>query len=317
MKKLHSALMFLVPLVGFVGILMGLNGYQYLRIKANIAAGVISAIGTTEKAEVQAYLTGIEEKLQLVREWGKNDVLVGGDIISLNKKFIPFLGQQEAISAILIANDLGKEYTLTKKNGNYLTRVSASTKEGITFHFQEWSAADITTRSWQESSDYDPRNRPWFLNFPGDEKVHWSEVYTFFHTKEQGVTASVSWPTPGSPSGYTVFGMDIPLSGIKSILAQRSADRPGILFLVARDGHLFIAGTLDEADPTLPIANNGETLQANIIKKWQEAGSKENELLKMTVEKQQWLAVFQKLNHDNQSIWLGFAASEDDISQNR
>jgi hypothetical protein len=314
MKKLQSTLIFLVPLLGFVCILIGLNGYQYLRIRTNIATGIVSAIGATEKAEIQTYFSGIEEKLQLVREWGKNDVLVGGDIISLNKKFIPFLGQQEAISAILVANALGKEYFLTKSAGNYLTRVSAWTKKGNILHFQEWSTADTAGRSWEEDSDYDPRKRAWFPNVPGDAKVQWSGVYPFFHTKELGITASVSWATPNSPSSHTVFGMDIPLSDLKSILTKRRVDRPGFLFLVGREGNLFIAGKKDEKNTILTITNEeANVLQTSLIKQWQETGSAEGELIKMKIGNQQWLAVFQKLDQNNQMVWLGYAASENDL----
>ena len=65
MKKLQSALIFFVPIIGFVSILIGINAYQYFRIRADVAAGAVSAIGATEKGEIQAYLTGIEEKLKL------------------------------------------------------------------------------------------------------------------------------------------------------------------------------------------------------------------------------------------------------------
>lgn len=314
MKKLQSALIFLVPFIGFVCILLGLNGYQYFRIRADVAASTVSAIGETEKSEIQAYLIGIEEKLKLVREWGENDVLVDGDIISLNKKFIPFLDQQDSISAILIANDLGQEYILTKEKDNYLTRVSASTKEGNTLHFQEWSAAETAERSWQESSNYDPRKRPWFPDSPSDDKVHWSEVYSFFHTKEQGITASVSWATPDSPARYTVFGMDIPLSGIKGTLAQRNTDRPGMVFLVAQDGNLFLTDNTDKESATLALTREQEhTLQAGLVKQWQQSGGNEGELFKMDVGEHQWLAVFQKIAQDNQMLWLGFAVTKSDL----
>jgi hypothetical protein len=314
MKKLQSSLIFLVPLLGFVFILVGLNGYQYLRIRTDIATGIVSAIGATEKEEMQSYFSGIDARLGLVREWGANDVLVDGDIISLNKKFIPFLNQQEAISAILVANDLGQEYFLTKGTGHYLTRVSASTNKGNILHFQEWSTADTPGRSWQENSDYDPRKRSWFPNLPGDDKVHWSKVYPFFHTKELGITASVSWATPDSQSNRTIFAIDIPLSDLKGILTKRSADRPGLLFLVGRDGNLFIAGTKDEQNTKIGITSEeANVLRTSLIKQWQETGSAEGELIKMKNGGQQWLAVFQKLDQNNQMFWLGFAASENDL----
>ncbi len=317
MKRFHATLIFLVPLIGFVAIIMGLNSYQYFRIRADIAAGIVTAIGATERDELRAYLTGIDGTLRVARDLGQNDILVSEDsedIISLNKKFIPLLEQQASISSILVANDLGQEYLLTKAGGSYLTRVSRTSKDGDTQYFQEWSAAENAVRSWQESNQYDPRNRPWFPDLPGDEEVHWAKVYPFFRTKELGVTASVSWKTPDSPSKYTVLGVDIPLSGIKSILSQRSANRPGLLFLVTKEGNLFAAGAMDKVNSVLSITSEEESeLETGLIKQWQQAGNTEGEVFKMTLGKQQWLAVFQKIDHNNGTFWLGLAASETDL----
>ena len=315
MKKLQSALLVLIPLIGFIVILMVLNGYQYLRIRSDVAASIVTNIGTTEKTELQNYITGIKRELQLFREWGENDVLINGDIVSLNKKLIPLLERQNVISSIIIANDAGQEYFLTKEGNIFLTRVSKKTEKGNMLHYQEWSAADTSVRSWQESSQYDPQKRPWFPKALGNDKVYWSGVYTFFRTKEPGVTASVSWKTPGTPSHYTVFGVDIPLSGIESILSQQSENRRGLLFLVTEDGNfLHAAGTIDDKNSKRTSTRDEENeLYADLVKQWQEQGSPEGELVKTTIREHQWLAVFQKLEHDKQGLWLGFATSESDL----
>jgi hypothetical protein len=314
MKKLQSALIILIPLIGFIGILMLLNGYQYLRIRSDVAANIVTTIGTTETTELQNYIAGIVRELKLVREWGKNDVLISEDIVSLNKKFIPLLEQQKAFSAIIIANDQGQEYLLTKDGDSYLTRVSATTDKGNTLHYQKWSAADTSVRSWQESSQYDPKERPWFPKILGDDKVYWSGVYSFFQTKEPGVTASVSWETPGLPSRYTVFGVDIPLSGIKTILSQNSANRQGMLFLVAGDSDLFVAGTPDKKNPVLNITSDNENiLYTDLIKQWHDIGKPAGELVKTTVDGQKWLAVFQNISNDTRTFWLGFTAPEKNL----
>jgi hypothetical protein len=47
-----------------------------------------------------------------------------------------------------------------------------------------------------EASDYDPRRRPWLrgaLALENDGAIHWTAPYTFFTTKEPGITASLRW----------------------------------------------------------------------------------------------------------------------------
>lgn len=316
MKKLQSTLLILIPLIGFIVILMVVNGYQYWRIRSDVAANIVTNIGTTEKAEMQSYFDGIIKELQLVREWGKNDVLISGDIVFLNKKFIPLLEQQQVFSSIIIANDLGQEYLLTKDGDSYLTRISAASDTGNTLHYQQWSTPDTSVRNWQESSQYDPKNRPWFPKILGNDKVYWSGMYPFFRTKEQGVTASVSWETPGVPSQYTVFAVDIPLSGIKTILAQNSANLRGQLFLVAGDGDLFVTAASGNQNSSLDITSaNVDIPYTDLIKQWQDTGKPGGELVKTTVDKQQWLGVFQHLSNDNQNFWLGFGALENELLQ--
>ncbi len=316
MKKLQSALLILLPLIGFIVILIVVNGYQYLRIRSDVAANIVTNIGTTEKAELQTFIAGVIRELQLVREWGKNDVLISGDIVSLNKKFIPMLEQQQVFSSIVIANDLGREYFLTKDGDTYLTRVFTASETGNTLHYQSWSTPGTSIRSWQENSQYDPQKRPWFPQSLGDDKVHWSKMYHFFQTKELGVTASVSWEKPGLHSQYTVFGVDISLSGIKTILAQNSANVQGLLFLVSGHGDLFVTSPAADTSPSFDSASGEESAPYSaLIEQWQATGKPVGELVKTIIDKERWLGVFQQLSNDSQYFWLGFAAPEKELLQ--
>ena len=139
-------------------------------------------------------------------------------------------------------------------------------------------------------------------------------MYSFSRTKEQGVTASVSWDNPGGSGGYTVFGMDIPLSGIKRILEQRSADRPGLLFLVSGEGTLVIASQKNEIQTGSTREDKDvQSILDGLVKQWQAAGNPDGALVKMAADKKQWLAVFQQLEHGKGTVWLGLAASESEL----
>jgi hypothetical protein len=307
MRNFHRIASFLTPLAGFILILFIMNGYQYYKLKSEFATGIIREVNGTQARELQTFFSNIEQRLKMIRDWGKNDILFSDDIKSLNKKLIPLLEHQNPISGIVIANDTGKEYFLYRDAAGYVSRKTAVKKTGTTHQYQQWSAANIPGRSWQEKSDYDPRKRPWFKLSREGEQVSWTTVYSFFHAGELGVTASVSWANPDEPSRNTIFAMDIPLTEIKGILSTRSDRRPGLLFLVNGDGTTLI--TKDAGDEHKGV----NRVLGKLIKQWRVADKPDRDLVRVREEKQQWLASFKRLEHDGGLFWLGLAAPEQEL----
>lgn len=307
MKNINRIASFLAPLAGFILILFVMNGYQYLKLKTDFAAGMVKEISNTELHELRTFFENIEQKLILIRDWGKNDVLFSNDETNLNKKIIPLLEHQIAISSIVIANDVGNEYFLYRDRANYVSRITTMNDAGTTHKYQEWSAEDSPGRKWQEKSGYDPRKRPWFKLSREGELVNWTGVYPFFHSKEQGITASVSWANPEEPTRYTVFAMDIPLAAIQQILSARSEQRLGQLFLVKGDGNTLI---LNDAGDDQGKINN---ILEKLIGQWQAAGKPDKDLVRIGQDNQQWLASFQRLENDKGLFWLGLVTPENEI----
>ncbi len=314
MNKFRRITSFLFPLVGFVAILLSMNGYQYLKLKTDFATNIIKEVSEIELRELRLFFTNIENTLQLVRDWGKNDILLNNDIIELNKKLFPLLERQETLASLIIANDSGKEYFLYKDGKNFLTRTSAANEKGNLLHFHKWSSPDSPAESWQEENSYDPRKRPWFIQSVKDEQIHWSQMYTFFHSKLQGITASAAWETPEPSSKYCVVGVDIPLQGIRKILTLRNNERPGLLFLANSNGSFFISSE-EPGDETSPQTTEMETQQviASLLKQWQADKQPGNQLVTMQRDGQKWLAALQKLRHTKGEFWIGVAAQEKEL----
>ena len=65
----------LIPLTGFLLILTALNGYQYFKLKSNLAGPVISGISDAELREMQIFFDSVSDKLKIVRDWARNGVL--------------------------------------------------------------------------------------------------------------------------------------------------------------------------------------------------------------------------------------------------
>lgn len=314
MKKIRRITSFLAPLATFALILLAMNGYQYFKLKTDFAAGIVHEVSDTEIRDLHAFLATIEQKLQMLRDWGKNDVLLSGDIVSLNKKLIPLLEHQELVSSIAIASDTGQEYFLYKDSPNYITRTTVPGKNSSTLHYQQWSAMDDPGQSWEEASDYDPRNRPWFSIAADEKSVSWTEVYRFFYSNALGLTATVSWTTSGENPRNIVLAMDVPLKQFTNILAAGRDSRPGVLLLVKGDGESFIAtdSGIDQAPPD-QLESDRNLILEKLIHKWRADGRPDSELIRINEDKQRWLASFQRLNHDERLFWLGLAAPEKEL----
>ncbi len=308
MKKYHRFKNIFIPFVGFLLILLMMNGYQYLKVKNDFTAGMIREIGDVEARDLKLFFSEIEEKLLLIRDWGENDLLLSDDIVGLNKKLIPILERLPYLSGIVFATVSGQEYFLYREGVNYITR---STMPGSSLnHYSAWSVKVDKLKSWKKDEIYDPRKRPWFIETAGDSEVHWTGVYTFFNNKKQGITASVSWGKGGETDKRFVLGIDISLARIEKILAAREAERPGILFLVKNDGSFLSANNLSE----LPSDGKGNrVILTRLVEKWQEIGNPPQELIRVGMGKDQWLASFQKIDHSSGSFWVGLAAPKNEL----
>lgn len=314
MKKFRKVASFLAPLASFALILLVMNGYQYFKLKTDFAEGIVNEVSDREMRELHAFFSTIEQKLQILRDWGKNDVLFSGQIISLNKKLIPLLEHQSSISSIVIASDTGQEYFLYKENSDYISRTTVPAENPSLLHYQQWTTIDTPGRTWEEVSDYDPRNRPWFVSEKDERGVTWTEVYRFFHSNDLGLTAAVSWRTSGEEPRNIILAMNVPLKQITNILATGRGRRPGVLLLVKGDGKSFIATDSGVGQPYPDqIDSDRNPILEKLVHKWRTDGTPDNKLVRIKENKQHWIASFQRLNQNNRHFWLGLAAPEDEI----
>lgn len=308
---------YFIPLLGFVLTLLAVNGYQYFRMKNDFSARILLKTSEIEMQELQRFFTDIEEKLKLIMDWGVNDVLLSEDIVRVNKKLIPLVKRQQPIGGIIIANNKGKEYFLHRNTDTFITRSCVSINGSAKFHYQEWDAHNSLIKDYQETAQYDPRQRPWFIT-PAPEnrdKISWTGVYPFFHTNELGVTASVAWYQDGQAGDYIVLGIDIPLRPLIDILANRKTERPGTLFILKENGKsIIIRDEINNAINNEKKQSKNTDLEkiiGKLAKEWRTAGKPADEFIRIKEGKQQWLGVFQKINQPNGVFWLGLTTPEE------
>jgi len=307
-KKYSLVWSLALSLVGFLCILFSLNLYQYFRVKSDVASTLLQSINEKELGQLRGFLNNIGDKLNIVRDWGKNGVIDADDIVSLNKKFFPLIDHQEQVSGVLLADNSGREYFLMQEENDWLTRVTQPGPKGGRAVYKSWENPEQGHTLRETQTDYDPRKRPWFHRSLQTGEVYWTSLYTFFESREKGITASVSWDVPGRKKDFFVFGIDISLKDIQQLMSLKKKDTPGIMFLVNPSGNIILPGlTADDS------ATDYTKALAILVEQWKVSEHPADETIKFTYNNRQWLGSLQPLVQNNSAFWIGVAAPEREL----
>ena len=318
-KLLHypAIISITLPLVGFALILSSLNLFQYYKIKNNIAAANLEEISQVEVSEIHSFFQSVSSRLKIVREWGKNGLLQIDDTVGLNRKFFPIIKNQDQFSGLLLADSRGKEYYLYRSENGLITRTISIEGDSTRMTWQRWVGPDQVVEEWQDESQFDLHQRPWFVDPEKNSgSIFWTGSYTFFQSGKLGSTASVSWWIPEKSDQFMVFGLDILVDDVKKLLAAQEKKRHGILILVNNDAQYFIEsslpGSIDFEDTGAPSTKKNLIIKA--IHTWREENKSSQKVFTFTYNKQNWLAQFHPLVKENTVIIVGVVASEEDLA---
>jgi serine phosphatase RsbU (regulator of sigma subunit) len=145
---------------------------------------------------------------------------------------------------VIIADGRGREYYLLHERASWRHRETRRDEWGQRTRWREWSdAAPEPVELWKDL-DYDPRRRPWYLNAIAARvkggsagRITWTEPYTFYTTKEPGITASVTFePDDGIDH---VVGFDVQLSEISEFTRQLRVGTRGLVFVLTDGGEVI------------------------------------------------------------------------------
>ncbi|MCK5281645.1 MAG: hypothetical protein KAK04_24005, partial [Cyclobacteriaceae bacterium] len=94
---------------------------------------------------------------------------------------------------------------------------------------------------------YDPRTRPWYklaMENQSNSISNWTSPYTFFTTKQPGITVSTKWYDPKSKQ-YFLIGMDVLISDLSNFTTTIDITENGKIFILS-DSALVIGLPKDE-----------------------------------------------------------------------
>lgn len=130
------------------------------------------------------------------------------------------------ISSVILADSDGREFMILCTDNGWLTHNIDVMNNAAQARWQRLSAESNASESWDESLEYDSRERPWFrgtVNTGAPDQLFSTEPYRFFSTKTPGITASTSWPSAADANKNFVPAFDVLLTSISEVTRQLHA----------------------------------------------------------------------------------------------
>ena len=168
-------------------------------------------------AHLQAFFDPAQDGLRVAASWGRAGLLDLKDPRALREIFQPFIEQYPQVSSLMVADERGAEFMLLRLPGRWRNRMTRRDDWGDRVEWTEWTDEKPEPTVRHENLDYHPRSRPWFIGAreaAKGERVHWTKPYSFFTTRDPGITASIAFEDPAGKS--MVLGFDILLRDISN-----------------------------------------------------------------------------------------------------
>jgi len=268
-------------------------------------------------------LGSVEITVRTSRHWGLSGVIDQNSLVAFKDLYVSVIGNHPEISSVIFAHESGREvFLLHTDDGRWLNRLTDPAHWGRRAYWLTWAADGNLEKVEVKDTDYDSRTRPWFkgaMALPDDGALHWTPRYTFFTTREPGITAAARW-TAADGSHY-VIAHDVNLLDLSRFTSQVTAGRNGFAAILQKDGSLVglprnerfksdeeikaaMHRSVDDLD--LPMLSEG-------LKRWQAGGGVSNALSEFEVQGQRWFSLFRPLTLGDQTFWLGVWAPQADF----
>lgn len=267
------------------------------------------------------------------------------DIKKWNAVFMPLLEQDPQISSGMVVHDGGFEYLLFRdlrggeryKWYNRIVWADRGPEVGFEARWTRDLKLDSEGRLPAEARNYDPRDRPFYTS-TSLGKIHWTDPYYFFITKDAGMTASYKWRDPVSGQ-IRLVAFDLLLLDLSRFTAGLRPSRNGKVFVLHQDGSILGLPadprwqTPDSIRQTLrhPGERGGENAQADrnavlltarelgldavgqAVEEWRRRNSPGISQFQYTSGGQSWWGGFRPFQLENQLLWIGVVVPETDF----
>jgi serine phosphatase RsbU (regulator of sigma subunit) len=196
------------------------------RAVETLSRSLIRRVSDQTEVRLRRFFEPVTRQLRIVTEWDRRGLLETEDPDRLNARLTQILRAFPQVSSCMVSDSRGREHMLLRVGERWRNRVTRRDADGDRVTWREWSDGDATPRVREETLEYDPRVRPWFQGAVAEARaaadageadrqpVHWTKPYTFFTTKDPGITASLAFRDADGIDH--VVGFDVLLNDISS-----------------------------------------------------------------------------------------------------
>ena len=201
--------------------------------------------------ELQRFFDPVIRNLDLLRAWDQAGLLDIDDAVAMNRLLIPVLRSTPQLSAMMVADERGREHFLFHLGDAWSSRQTRPDASGSRAAWLEWTdSRPEPVTSWA-TIEYDPRQRPWYRGAMDAQRagvpdlpeaaaplrIHWTMPYTFYTARAPGLTAAVALRTK---DGRTrVVAVDVLLSDISAFTTSLRAGEHGAVTVLTDDGRVI------------------------------------------------------------------------------
>lgn len=201
------------------------------------------------KLTLKQFFDPVINGLSLSRSWGENGLVDLRDSDRFDTLFMPLLEQYPQISAALLADTDGNEFMLMKTKTGWINRFTERTAQQTRSKWIEWNGHKEQTLNEWRTLDYDPRKRPWYAGALGiradgeaatttdSGKAYWTPPYTFFTSKDPGITASTSFVAKNGRR--FVVGFDVRLNDISAFTTHLNVSENGMVAVLTEKNQII------------------------------------------------------------------------------
>ncbi len=273
---------------------------------------------------IVSMVTAVENIARTGRDWGASGELYIGDHEAFNRIFIPILSSRTEITSVLFATEEGREILLLKTDKGWDNRLTDMSRSPGRQRWVHWDRpGGYLGEEWRER-DYDPRTRPWYtgaMALADPAKVHWTEPYQFFTTKDLGVTASMRWADPKTGARF-VIAFDIMLRDLSQLSGAARVSDSGRVAILTQDGRLV-------GVPRHPAIRNDGDVKSRLLqtpdqagfarlsaawKMWEANGRPMREPLQFVASGDDWMALFDEVRFGARAFVVASAAPRSDFA---
>lgn len=181
----------LVLMAGLSALILGLSWWsQQQALKRQAIARTESALhhlSTVLSLELRAS----QSLGEVVRSWWLNGALDPARPEETARLLLPLLSAQRSITSLNLARQDGPSLLFLRRSDAWFMRelIQPGSHARIRWHRLGSPGDRVTSEAWTPM-DYDPRTRPWYVAGIAATEPAWTEPYTFYTTKDPGITCT-------------------------------------------------------------------------------------------------------------------------------